>query len=871
MARGKLILICQSGGEFVTKDDGSLSYAGGEAHALDISPETAFDDLKYKLAETCNLEYKSLSIKYFLPGNRRTLITLSNDKDLKRMYDFHGDSVTADVFLTGRAGFNRLPFDMHANRQSGKTLAETVTTTAAFRPAATSPATYKVAPGLKDVPVAIATPSDSAKTVNSIIRSPTRAAITSKRTAHSIADGLFEVSVADGTALSTDIIDMSASPADTVKKRRRTASWKSGANGLTIVTVADNLEKGNTTSRKKNARNHKLTVVADNMEQHIEPWVDNADFDFALQDSSNASPEKLVASWKNGITGEGQDFKSVVEFRDALQKYAIAHRFAYKLRKNDTNRASGVCAADGCPWRIHASWVPSVHVFRIKKLHRSHTCGGESWKTATPAKNWLVNIIKDRLRDSPHHKPKEIANGILRDFGLELNYTQVWRGIEDARQQLQGSYKEAYGQLPWYCDKIEEANPGSFTKLLIGDDRKFQRLFLSFHATICGFESGCCPLLFLEATPLKSKYHEILLTATALDGDDGIFPVAFAIVDIENDESWRWFLEQLKYALSTSRSITFVSDRDKGLMKHVLEIFENAHHGYSIYYLIDSFIQNLKGPFHGEGRASLPGNFLAAARAVRPDGFRMYTDQIKRVSSSAYDWVMQNEPEYWANAFFKGEHFNHVTFDIAELYANWIEEARELPIIPKVEALRCKIMQLMNGCQMESSNWSTKLTPSKQGKVQEECAKACGLKVLFSSDTLFEVHDNSINVVDIDKQHCSCAMWKPTGLPCRHAIAVFNCTNRSLYDYCSKYFTADSFRSAYSESINPACTIAYPSGNEKDAIEDYEQIIPPCTSRPLSQQKKIRRTKSQGIIRRSVCCTRCKGVGHNKATCKETL
>ncbi|XWS70754.1 hypothetical protein CRYUN_Cryun03dG0076000 [Craigia yunnanensis] len=258
---------------------------------------------------------------------------------------------------------------------------------------------------------------------------------------------------------------MSASPADTVKKRTCTASWKSGVNGLTIVTVADNLEEmGNTTSRKKNARNHKPTAVVDKVEQHIEPWIDNADCDMALPDPSDGSPGKLVASWKNGINGEGQDFKSVAEFRDALQKYAIAHCFAYKLRKNDTNRASGVCAAEGCPSRIHASWVPSACVFRIKKMHRSHTCGGESWKTATLAKNWLVNIIKDRLRDSPHHKPKEIANDILRDFGLELNYSQVWRGIEDARQQLQGSYKELYGQLPWYCDKIEEANPGSFIK-----------------------------------------------------------------------------------------------------------------------------------------------------------------------------------------------------------------------------------------------------------------------------------------------------------------------------------------------------------------------------------------------------------------------
>ncbi|XP_022749618.1 uncharacterized protein LOC111299020 isoform X2 [Durio zibethinus] len=833
MVRGKLILICQSGGEFVTKDDGSLSYAGGEAHALDISPETVFDDLKYKLAETY-------------------------------------------VFLTGREGFDPLAFDMHASRQSGIKLAKTVTTTVASRAAPTCPATSKVAPSavtLKDIPVAIASPSDSVVAVNATIRSPTRAAITSKRSSVSgIANGLFEVSVADATARSTDTIDMSASPADTVKKRRRTASWKSGANVLTNVTVADNLkEMRTTTSRKKNARNRKPTAVADNVEQHFEPGIDNADCNFAPHDSSDASPGKLLSSWKNGITGEGQDFRSVAEFRDALQKYAIGHRFAYKLRKNDTNRASAICAAEGCPWRIHASWVPSACVFRIKKLHRSHTCGGESWKTATPAKNWLVNIIKDRLKDGPLHKPKEIANSILRDFGLELNYSQVWRGIEDARQQLQGSYKEAYGQLPWYCDKVKEANPGSFTKLLIGDDRKFQRLFLSFHATVCGFQSGCRPLLFLEAIPLKSKYHEILLTATALDGDDGIFPVAFAIVDIENDDSWHWFLEQLRSAVSISHSITFVSDRDKGLMKHVLEIFENSYHGYSIYYLMDSFIQNLKGPFHGEGRASLPGSFLAAAKAVRLDGFRMYTEQIKRVSSNAYDWVMQNEPEYWANAFFKGEHFNHITLDIAESYAKWIEEARELPIVPKVEVLRCKIMELMNGRQTESSNWSTELTPSKQEKLQEECAKARGLKVLFSSDTLFEVHDNSINVVDIDKRYCSCAMWKPTGLPCRHAIAVLNCTSRSVYDYCSKYFTAESFRSAYSESINPASTIAHPSGNEKDPLEDDEHIIPPCASRPLGQQKKIRRTKSEGIIRRSVCCTRCKGVGHNKVTCKETL
>ena len=118
MAKGKLILICQSGGEFVTKDDGTLSYDGGEANAVNVNFETLFDDLKLKLAEMCNLEYKTMSIKYFLPENRRTLISLKNDKDLKRMIDFHGDSVTADIFLIGKEGFDRDTLNILASRYS---------------------------------------------------------------------------------------------------------------------------------------------------------------------------------------------------------------------------------------------------------------------------------------------------------------------------------------------------------------------------------------------------------------------------------------------------------------------------------------------------------------------------------------------------------------------------------------------------------------------------------------------------------------------------------------------------------------------------------------------------------------------------------
>lgn len=99
MTGKKIIAICQSGGEFETDRDGCLSYRAGDAHAIDIDDQMKFSEFKIEVAEMFNCSIDAMSIKYFLPGNKKTLITISNDKDLKRMIKFHGDSVTVDVYV----------------------------------------------------------------------------------------------------------------------------------------------------------------------------------------------------------------------------------------------------------------------------------------------------------------------------------------------------------------------------------------------------------------------------------------------------------------------------------------------------------------------------------------------------------------------------------------------------------------------------------------------------------------------------------------------------------------------------------------------------------------------------------------------------
>jgi len=61
---------------------------------------------------------------------------------------------------------------------------------------------------------------------------------------------------------------------------------------------------------------------------------------------------------------------------------------------------------------------------------------------------------------------------------------------------------------------------------------------------------GCRRMLGVDGCFLKGPFKQQLLTVVGRDANDQMFPVAWAVVDIENNSNWMWFLQLVKKDLN---------------------------------------------------------------------------------------------------------------------------------------------------------------------------------------------------------------------------------------------------------------------------------------------------------------------------------
>lgn len=567
----------------------------------------------------------------------------------------------------------------------------------------------------------------------------------------------------------------------------------------------------------------------------------------------------------------GQEFPDVKAFRNAIKEAAIAQHFELRIIKSDLIRYFAKCATEGCPWRIRAVKLPNAPTFTIRSLEGTHTCGKNAQIGHHQASvDWIVSFIEERLRDNINYKPKDILQDIHKHYGIIIPYKQAWRAKERGLAAIYGSSEEGYCLLPSYCEQIKRTNPGSIAEVFTtGADNRFQRLFVSFNASINGFLNGCLPIVSIGGIQLKSKYLGTLLSATSFDADGGLFPIAFGVIDVENDESWMWFLSEFHKALEihaeSMPQLTFISDGQKGIVDAVRRKFPNSSQAFCMRHLSESIGKEFKN-------SRLAHLLWKVAFATTTMAFKERMGEIEDVSSEAAKWIQQYPPSHWALVHFEGTQYGHLSSNIEE-FNRWILEARELPIIQVIEQIHCKLMAEFEARRLKSSSWFSVLAPSAEKRMIEAINHASIYQVLRSDEVEFEVLSaERSDIVNIGTHCCSCRDWQLYGIPCSHAVAALISCRKDVYAFAEKCFTVASYRQTYAEEMHPIPgRIEWRKTGE--GIDDEIQVVrPPKFRRPPGRPEKKRIClEDLNREKHTVHCSRCNQTGHYKTTCKAEI
>ncbi|XP_021754555.1 uncharacterized protein LOC110719884 [Chenopodium quinoa] len=375
-------------------------------------------------------------------------------------------------------------------------------------------------------------------------------------------------------------------------------------------------------------------------EQDYAPWF-NADVDFD-------NPIKLKLN---------QKFSNASVLRRALRLHAIQNRYEFYYLHNDSKRITvqcryrcgcefnsytcrmPACTCVGgvkCQFKVFASKLVKQQTWQIKTLNLDHSCFRVK-KNKMLTAEYIAERYLEEFRSNPGWRIKEIRARILNDLGVDVSYYKAWLARCRAKLLIFGSAREQYARVWDYGKAVMKYNPGSGCNVVVdGIDRPepplFMRMFICLRPLRDGFAKGCRPLIGLDGCHLKGAFPGQILVAVAKDGNNNLFPLAWATVEIENQETWGWFLESLMsmFTHDQGAGLTIMSDRQKGLIKAMADVIPKAEQRFCVRHIWANFKLNFTGSTFKE-------LFWRAARATTIFEHEIAMESIKFLDEEERD------------------------------------------------------------------------------------------------------------------------------------------------------------------------------------------------------------------------------------------
>jgi hypothetical protein len=169
-----------------------------------------------------------------------------------------------------------------------------------------------------------------------------------------------------------------------------------------------------------------------------------------------------------------------------------------------------------------------------------------------------------------------------------------------------------------------------------------------FDALKKGFKAGCRRVLGLDGCFFKGVMKGELLCAIARDANNQMYPVAWAIVEMETNESWKWFLGLLIKDLDIKNNgdgWVFISIQQKGLINAMKDFLPLAEHRMCARHIYANWRKKHRAH-------EWQKKFWAVAKASNQQDFNYYKAKLAQETPEGVKDMMKTEPAHWARAFF---------------------------------------------------------------------------------------------------------------------------------------------------------------------------------------------------------------------------
>ncbi|KAL2929814.1 Transposase for insertion sequence element IS905 [Bienertia sinuspersici] len=210
---------------------------------------------------------------------------------------------------------------------------------------------------------------------------------------------------------------------------------------------------------------------------------------------------------------------------------------------------------------------------------------------------WEATVLLEDIRASNDISVKALNELLWERYKVKMTKSTFYRMRNEALIEIYRGHDVSYSYLPKYCEKIKKKNPNSLAtcgwKILSTPKRPlvFNGIFISFRGVLNGLLAGCRSLVGVHGCHLSGNYAGIFLSTVALDGNNELFPFAWAIIPGEDKASWRFFIWHLKNILQESGRVDewcIISDRQKGIDCALNELWPTAGRRYCCKHLAGS-------------------------------------------------------------------------------------------------------------------------------------------------------------------------------------------------------------------------------------------------------------------------------------------